>query len=308
MDFWHDEIKRVQQNRSPPKKSKNISNSTGKWKFDLDSVRDNENKKLDSDDDEHNFDDLDEVSTKFSDEKKLPFEENQIVWVHLEEENCKWPALVQKIRAKTNQVLVFLIDIPNDFRSHSNKTVYSIDDVITFNNADQNIKFLDETKMKYDESIVKVVQKAEDYTRKKLLGEQLDINKLLGVRQMQLDNDKPLNKTIKIHTGNLLNYIKSDISVETHLLGIYKENIKSDLHSKYKLINAKLASTSSSNSNYGPFEWSEEDRDSLFNYCLDLFENNFKPDANFDVVDYVFDVMIPSVSVSCCLLCVIFVL
>lgn len=295
MNYWQDEIKQAQQGKAPISKKKRIldlNDSSGKWDLELDSI---DNKldymKRESSDDEGLLED--------SDSRKFPFEENEVVWVELKEEAVKWPALVQKIQPNTNQVLVFLIDAPDD-GLYSKKSLYSVDDVITFNNADQNIRFLDETKSKYDDSIVKVVQKAEDYTRKKLLGEQLDVSKLskrLGDRQ--LSDDSRASKSIEVNNVNLLKFIKSG-KIESHLLGIYKESVKSDLHANFK--SATKASTSSSSNNYGPFDH-KEDRDNLFSYCLHLFESNFKVDRDFDVVDYMFDVWIPSVSeFKCCLL------
>ena len=218
---------------------------------------------------------------------KFRFKVNEIVWVELEEQNVKWPALVRKIYSATAQLSIILIDLPKEDRSFTIKTLYSIDEVITFDNADQNIRFLDETKSKYDDSIVSVVQKAEDYTRKKLLGENIDvlINKLLGDNRQLAVNAKQQIKLTNINKTDLLKYLKSG-KIDSYLLSIYNESLSSERHTNFK---------NNLKTNYRSLFDYEEDREDLFNYLKDLFKANFKVD-NFDVVEYVVDVWIPDVS------------
>lgn len=278
MNQWQNEIIKSQQLKSPLSKKQRILEFNDEKQYDYSNNRDISDDDLLKDEEEKN-------------EKRFEFEENEIVWVELDEQKVKWPALARKIYLNSEQVSVILIDIPIEDRSSTTKTLYPIKDVITFNNADQNIRFLEETKSKYDDSIVKVVQKAEDYTRKKLLGENLDIKKLLGnnSRRLIMKDEQSADKLVKVNNSNLLKYIKSG-KIDSYLLNIYNETIKSERHHNFKN-NLKQPNT-----NYGPFDDYEEDRDDLYNYLKDLFENNSKVDNNFDLVGYILDVWVPEVS------------
>lgn len=288
MSLWQEEVRKAQQSKSPISKKKRIlefSDSDGKQSPDY--------SKKDSDGSDE---ELQERARDEDRSSRFGFDEKDIVWVELEEQEVKWPALVQKIYPASGQVSVRLIDIPVEDRPYASRTLYPIKEVITFNQADQNIRFLDETKSKYDDSIVKVVQRAEDYSRKKLLGEHLDIDKLFGSASRNssatADDQKQSqsSKSIKLNNSSLLRFIKSG-KIDSHLLSVYNESIESERHANFK---ADLKA-SAGGTNYGPFDY-EEDREELFNYLKELFKGNFKVDNNFDVVGYLLDVWIPEVS------------
>ena len=286
LNLWQEEVRKAQQSKSPVSKKRvlEFSDSDGKQSPDY--------SKKDSDGSDEELARDEDRSSRFG------FNEKDIVWVELEEQEVKWPALVQKIYPASGQVSVQLIDIPIEDRPYASRTLYPIKEVITFDQADQNIRFLDETKSKYVDSIVNVVQRAEDYSRKKLLGEHLDIDKLFGSGSRLSaaaaaigDQKQPQSsKSIKINNDSLLRYIKSG-KIDSYLLSVYNESIGSERHANFKAdLKASAGST-----NYGPFDY-EEDREDLFNYLKELFKGNFKVDNNFDVVVYLLDVWIPEVS------------
>lgn len=283
MNLWQEEVRRAQQSKSPATKKKRIlefsEDSDGKQSPIDYSKRDSSDEDL--------RDEADDSCSQFG------FREKDIVWVELEEQAVKWPALVQKIYPASGQVSVLLIDVPVEDRPYATRTVYPIKEVVTFNQADQNIRYLEETKSKYDDSIVKVVQRAEDYSRKKLLGEHLDIDKLFGSgRASAVDGGSKQSQTrsIKINNDSLLRYIKSG-KLDSYLLGVHNESIESERHANFKS-NLKA---SAGGTNYGPFNDFEDDREELFNYLKELFKSNSKVDSSFDVVGYLLDCWVPEV-------------
>lgn len=280
MTLWQEEVRRAQQSKSPVAKKSRVL----EFSEDSDGKQSPDYSKRESSDEDLK-DEAEDSCSQFG------FREKDIVWVQLEEQEVNWPALVQEIYPASGQVSVQLIDLPAEDQPYVTRTVYPIKQVITFNQADQNIRFLEETKSKYDDSIVKVMQRAEDYMRKKLLGEHLDEQKLFGGGRTSAADSKQSSsqsKAVKINNHSLLRYIKSG-KIDAHLLGVYNESIKSERHANFKA-NLKAGGT-----NYGPFNDFEDDREELFNYLKELFKSNSKVDSSFDVVGYLLDVLVPEV-------------
>lgn len=219
----------------------------------------------------------------------------------------------------------------------------SIDNVLTFNDAERNKKFLREGKALMGDPLVKAVQKAEDYSRKLCLGDESGAAKLFGSMEAHYDslsddgslinekdgisfgnhkdsdrnddNDSRLlgmesdtnddfldfqaTETIaqlkerrRAQNAKLLECIKEG-KIESHLLGVYKETISSNRHIKFKGSETEKSQLQHVTW-FGPID-DDDQQEELYDYCSQLFKNNFKPDGTFDAVAYLFEVWIPEV-------------
>lgn len=219
----------------------------------------------------------------------------------------------------------------------------TIDKVYSFNDAERNKKYLSEGKSITGDSIVRAVQKAEDYSRKRCLGDEIGAAKLLGTldghsnrsleeesvnddRNDNYDNheddmetndkdhchsgidsdpnddylDFPSSETIaqlkerrRTQNAKLLLSIKEG-KVENHLLGVYKETIHSDRHQKFKSGSEDDKNQLKAVPWFGPFD-DEDQQEEIYDYCSQLFKNNFTSDVTFDLVAYLFEVWVPEV-------------
>ena len=231
----------------------------------------------------------------------------------------------------------------------------NISSISLFDSAEMNKKYLgDGRKANNGDLLVKAVQKAEEFLRKKCLGSEVSAAKFFE----QIDSDlseanadtederlnantndistnsketpktsnESANESSSAVIGNhgsesesdtlpesneaiaqwkekrrqqnakLLQCIK-DGKVETHLLGVYRENISSERHQKFK-------SGSESEKNqlkhvpwFGPID-DEEQQEEIYDYCSQLFKANFRTDGSFDTVAYIFEVWVPEVSIN----------
>lgn len=97
----------------------------------------------------------------------------------------------------------------------------------------------------------------------------------------------------RIQNAKLLQSVK-DGKVETHLLGVYTETIPSDRHQKFKSGSDAEKDKLKHVPWFGPID-DEDQQEEIYDYCSQLFKTNFKPDANFDSVAYLFEVWVPEV-------------
>ncbi|RWS30648.1 hypothetical protein B4U80_00179 [Leptotrombidium deliense] len=133
-------------------------------------------------------DEEDENSGNDAVKKCFGFEEKEIVWADFE--GVHWPALVVKVHDKDKEVTVKLIDSSIARKwlvilypiCHLVVFCYSVkmsvDKVKPFDNAEVNKRLLSEGKAIHGDGVVKAVQKAEDYSRKRCLGDENGAAKL----------------------------------------------------------------------------------------------------------------------------------
>ncbi|XP_074595276.1 uncharacterized protein LOC141850536 isoform X2 [Brevipalpus obovatus] len=281
-----------------------------------------------------------DIDVKESTKKKFGFEQNDIVWTKWSD--VHWPALVVNLNVKERTVSLKMIDNP----SNKKCVTTSIDNVLTFNDAERNKKFLREGKALMGDPMVKAVQKAEDYSRKLCLGDESGAAKLFGSMEAHYDslsddgslinekdcmgfgnhkdsdrnddNDSRLlgmesdtnddfldfqaTETIaqlkerrRAQNAKLLECIKEG-KIESHLLGVYKETIPSNRHIKFKGSETEKSQLQHVTW-FGPID-DDDQQEELYDYCSQLFKNNFKPDGTFDAVAYLFEVWIPEAIVK----------
>lgn len=183
----------------------------------------------------------------------------------------------------------------------------SLKSVISFNDAAVNKKMLKDCKGHSDQ-LIKAVQKAEDYLRKRCLGTAVNTAKFFNFVECFLDkppasdknsietkngdssqNERPKsNLNIQVESDKILKFIK-DSKVETHLIGIYRGSIESERHRNF------FNEDKAENDATGFSLIKEEDQqDDLFKYCSNLFKNHFENKA-LDLVSYIYSVWAPEV-------------
>ncbi|XP_076304915.1 uncharacterized protein LOC143222359 [Tachypleus tridentatus] len=103
------------------------------------------------------------------------FDKDDVVWVVLKD--LWWPAVVHKVDPKLKKVSVKFIGNPEGKKG--SKTDISM--VVTFNDAKMNKKFLSlPTSSEESVNLVKAVQKAEDFLRKRCLGIKVNAAQFFG--------------------------------------------------------------------------------------------------------------------------------
>ncbi|RWS02985.1 uncharacterized protein B4U79_10460 [Dinothrombium tinctorium] len=223
----------------------------------------------------------------------------------------------------------------------------SVEKVKPFDNAEVNKRLLSEGKAIHGDIIVKAVQKAEDYSRKRCLGDEIGAAKLFeDLNEYQplsdeerLDDERLEDNSIencvensgkdksdallrmspavesedsitysdsenlaqwkerrRISNSKLLQCIK-DGKIENHLLGVYRETIPSERHTKFKSGSDADKSQLKDVPWFGPID-DEDQQEEIYDYCSQLFKSNFKPDGSFDTVAYLFEVWVPEAIVK----------
>ncbi|XP_067131259.1 putative leucine-rich repeat-containing protein DDB_G0290503 [Centruroides vittatus] len=130
------------------------------------------------DKEENSDSDLDDLPPAFDtpSKKKFGFTDDDVVWV--EWKNLHWPALVRKIYMKQKKASIMFIDSPSSKKPGIRVPIKKIS---TFDNAERNKKFLSAGRVtSHADTLVKAVQKAEDFLRKRCLGVNITAAQFFG--------------------------------------------------------------------------------------------------------------------------------
>jgi len=254
----------------------------------------------------------------------VPFEVKDVVWVECD--TLHWPGMTVRVNEERHEVTVKLIEGP---ASCKRIITVSLTKVFPFNDADKNKRFILEGRnSQHGHIFVKAIQKAEDISRKKVLGEShvvRSIGDLEADYSEHSDEDigdqavSPTNKTgtsegestdndtafltnpqtldqwkerRKLQNAKLLACVKEG-KVENHLLAVFTETIPCERHKKFKIGTDKNPNLSW----FGPID-DEDQQEEIYDYCNQLFKANFKTDAKFDSVAYLFEVWVPEAIVK----------
>lgn len=146
------------------------------------------------DNSDSDFDDLPPAFDTPS-KKKYGFTDDDVVWV--EWKNLHWPALVRKIYMKQKKASIMFIDSPCGKKPGIRVPIKKIS---TFDNAERNKKFLSAGRLTSNaDTLVKAVQKAEDFLRKRCLGINITSAQFFG----NLDDFSDYISDIGSSTGTL---------------------------------------------------------------------------------------------------------
>ena len=138
---------------------------------------------------------------------------------------------------------------------------------------------------KESEQLLKAVAKVEAYSRKILIGEEVNTLKYFSFN----NNFESLPK-LSIDSLKITNFIISG-KVEAHLIGIFKETIDSERHKKFSQINKD--NQLKQKGGFGPIRENQQ-QEELIEYCTNLFKSQLKSDL--PDFSYFFNVWIPEVS------------
>ncbi|KAI2798978.1 nucleosome binding [Blomia tropicalis] len=199
------------------------------------------------------------------------FAEKGIAWV--DTKIGLWPALIMKIFPQTKMVSLNLIEYPA-------KPISTKVSVNSLYNYDDGLK--KRNQWKESEQLLKAVAKVEAYSRKILIGEEVNTLKYFSFN----NNFESLPK-LSIDSLKITNFIISG-KVEAHLIGIFKETIDSERHKKFSQINKD--NQLKQKGGFGPIRENQQ-QEELIEYCTNLFKSQLKSDL--PDFSYFFNVWIP---------------
>ncbi|XP_064466669.1 uncharacterized protein LOC135377874 isoform X2 [Ornithodoros turicata] len=247
----------------------------------------------------------------------LEFSEDDVVWV--EWKRLHWPALVLKVYANTKKAKVFLIDTI----SSKETVMINVKKIFNFNSAERNKRFLNEGRVgRNSGALVKAVQKAEEFLRKRCLGIHINAKQFFCDGEVQLIDDYSENSSSSCMESELWSCSPASQEgegdrenaeaskerrrrrneklvkcittgkVDSHLFGVLNGTIASERHEKFHSDVQCDRSQLKQQSWFGPIDDTSQ-QEKIYEYCFELLKRTSNVDESFDIAAYVIEVWCP---------------
>lgn len=251
--------------------------------------------------------------------EKLEFDLQDVVWVEWKK-HLHWPGLVLKIIPKKKKARVFLIDALTTKPS----ILVSLKKIVNFNNAERNRRYLSKARVgQRSGALVKAVQKAEEYLRKRCLGSNVGPKQFFWDEVPFTEGPPSVNSDdfyldalcsdsglASEGAGDAVDEVAARIkekrkqcserlllcirggNVNSHLLGVLNGSVPSERHnlfySKVWIERTQLKHWPW----FGPID-DVAQQEEIYELCFELLKANSDLDASFDIASYVIEVWCP---------------
>uniref|UniRef100_V5II07 PWWP domain-containing protein n=1 Tax=Ixodes ricinus TaxID=34613 RepID=V5II07_IXORI len=251
--------------------------------------------------------------------EEFEFSEDDVVWV--EWKRLHWPALVLKLYPSTRKAKVFLIDSIT-----SKETVMiNVKKIFDFNSAERTKRFLNEGRVgRNSGALVKAVQKAEEFLRKRCLGININARQFFCDEEVRFTEDPPSEASDdsyvdcsqaspeelgsqgsdtlseaalaskerrKLRNEKLVDCIKGG-KVNSHLLGVLNGTVPSERHKRFHSNVQSDRIQLKQWSWFGPIDNASQ-QEEIYEFCFELLKANSDLDDTFDIASYVIEVWCP---------------
>ncbi|CAN7991093.1 unnamed protein product [Ixodes hexagonus] len=264
----------------------------------------------------------DELSLSSTPHEEFEFAEDDVVWV--EWKRLHWPALVLKLYPSTRKAKVFLIDSIT-----SKETVMiNVKKIFDFNSAERTKRFLNEGRVGCNSgALVKAVQKAEEFLRKRCLGININARQFFCDEEVRftegpsseasddsymdcspaspeesgshgsdtlLEAAQASKERRRLRNEKLVDCIKGG-KVNGHLLGILNGTVPSERHKRFHSNVQSDRIQLKQWSWFGPIDNTSQ-QEEIYEFCFELLKANSDLDDTFDIASYVIEVWCPEAS------------